>query len=543
MRSLSPSTAVSLSSILQALFALFLLNSALAMSNLWPTPFVYIDSRIAPEFVYTWCLLLALPFLIQKPEWRSRAVTWFGLAYTALVLGRYFDTTAPALFGRPINLYWDGLQIPRLLWVMSGKYAWWVPPLVMAAIVALILCLFLALRWALKVSATLSAPYTLRNRWAQGVTLFLLLSSFANYLGVQQTWGYISRPVLPTYWAQAKVLMAAMQEGAGKTTIPDSPSFTSDLALLKGLDFKLFFLESYGAVTYDNAQMQAALKEDRAALVAQADKAGLTVLSSFVTSTTFGGGTDLAHMALLTGIDTRDPIRHDVLLTTNRPTIVKHFNEKGFESFGFYPGLDWDWAEGAFFGYKHLIDGRALRYEGPKIGYWKIPDQYALAKFKELHPISATSKPRMLLFASSTSHSPFQPVPPYQADWSRLLSKEPFDSSDIERLENTKTNWLDMTPGYTGMIAYNFKWLKGYLAQKHERDFVMLALGDHQPTSNITGEGASWDVPVHFFTNRPEIIKKLRAAGFENGFYPNRKAIASLPELTSILLKAFGSEQ
>jgi hypothetical protein len=161
MRSLSPSTAVSLSSILQALFALFLLNSALAMSNLWPTPFVYIDSRIAPEFVYTWCLLLALPFLIQKPEWRSRAVTWFGLAYTALVLGRYFDTTAPALFGRPINLYWDGLQIPRLLWVMSGKYAWWVPPLVMAAIVALILCLFLALRWALKVSATLSAPYTL----------------------------------------------------------------------------------------------------------------------------------------------------------------------------------------------------------------------------------------------------------------------------------------------------------------------------------------------------------------------------------------------
>jgi hypothetical protein len=42
---------------------------------------------------------------------------------------------------------------------------------------------------------------------------------------------------------------------------------------------------------------------------------------------------------LLTGIDTRDPIRHDILLTTNRPTLIRHFNARGYESFGFYPGL------------------------------------------------------------------------------------------------------------------------------------------------------------------------------------------------------------
>ena len=46
-------------------------------------------------------------------------------------------------------------------------------------------------------------------------------------------------------------------------------------------------------------------------------------------------------MALATGIDTRDPIRHDVLLTTQRPTLMRHFKARGYETFGFYPGLDW----------------------------------------------------------------------------------------------------------------------------------------------------------------------------------------------------------
>jgi hypothetical protein len=527
----------------KALLALFVLNAGLAMSNLWPTPFVYIDSRIAPEFVYTWCLLLGLYLFRSKAVLSRRALTSLAIIYSLLVLGRYFDTTAPALFGRPINLYWDGLQIPRLLLVLSGKYAWWVPPLVVLAIGALVAGLFFVIRWALKNCSEVSVPYTVRNRWAQGITLFFFVSSIANFFGMQQTWSYISRPVLPTYWAQAKVLFAAVMEGNSKIVLPESPSFSSDLALLSGADFKLFFLESYGAVTYDNPQMKQALVEDRASLLAQAQKAGFSVVSAFVKSTTFGGGTDLAHMALLSGVDTRDPIRHDILLTTKRPTLIKHFNSKGFESFGFYPGLDWDWAEGSFFGYQHLVDGRALKYEGPLIGYWKIPDQYALAKFRELHPITSTSKPRMMMFASSTSHSPFQPVPPYQSDWPRMLSKNPFDASDVARIENTPTNWLDMVPGYTGMIAYNFKWLAGYFSQKHERDFVMLALGDHQPTSNITGEGASWDVPVHFFVKQPELITRLKAVGFEEGLYPNRKAIASLPELTTLLLKVLNLGQ
>jgi hypothetical protein len=533
---------IGLRSALIAFTALFLLNVALSLTNRWPTPFVELDARIAPEFIYVWCFLLVWAALKKQPL-SSFGLTLLAVLYTVLVIGRYFDTTAPALFGRSINLYWDGLQVPRLLWVLMQKYPLWVTGSVVASVAAFLVVLYLSLRWALHVSASVAAPYAITHRWALLLTGFFLVSSVANLLGVKQTWPYIARPVIPTYINQGKILWSSVLEDHGKSTLPASPLFDSDLGQLRGSDFKLFFLESYGSITYDNPQAKAELEPFRKAIESDANARGQAVASAFVTSTTFGGGTDLAHMALLSGIDTRDPIRHDVLLTTNRPTLVSHFKSRGFETFGFYPALDWEWPESSFFGYDNLVDGKAVKYEGPTLGYWKIPDQVALAKFKQVHPIVSSSKPRFTFFSSITSHIPFHPIPPYQPDWQKVLSPSPFDVEEVARLQNTNIPWLNMVPSYVGMIKYDFLWLRGYLAQPKERDYVMLVLGDHQPTSSITGEGASWDVPVHIIASRQALVDRFIQAGFTSGMHPPRKAIASMPELTSILLNALDSRQ
>ena len=99
------------------------------MTNWWPTPYVKLDARIAPEFVYVWCGILFWVFLVQRgivSAISTLGVTLLTLFYLALTLGRYIDTTAPALFGRAVNLYWDGWQVPRLLWVMSKNQPLWV---------------------------------------------------------------------------------------------------------------------------------------------------------------------------------------------------------------------------------------------------------------------------------------------------------------------------------------------------------------------------------------------------------------------------------
>ena len=509
--------------VVQALLALFVLNAFLSMTNWWPTPFVQLDKRLAPEFVLLWVVMLGLV------AWRgtlSRGlVVALTMGYLLLVFGRYFDTTAPALFGRDINLYWDALQIPRVVWVSLKSYPAWVSVLVVAAVIALIWIVFTLLRISIKVAACDAAPYALRRPWALVVTLCAVAVSIANVNGVVATWPYISKPVLPTYIRQAKLLGTAFAERHQQKMLAPSPAFDSDLGALRGVDVNLFWLESYGRLAFSNEAIHAQLKPSREALAAQIKASGMQVVSAFAASTTFGGGSELAHLALLSGINTSDPIVHDLLLTTERPTLVTMFRDRGYDTLGLYPALTWDWPEKSFYRFDKFLDARDLGYKGPKLGYWTLPDQFALARLSQLQPITAQSPKRFTFFPSITSHMPFHPVPPYLADWGQILTDKPFDDAQMAAVNAQKEDWFNMRPGFAGMMDYNYQWLAGYLAQPRVRDAIFIVLGDHQPAANVTGEGATWDVPVHIISSNPELLQRFVARGFKPGLEPSEPGV------------------
>lgn len=521
----------------KAVLALLVLNAFLSMTNWWPTPAVQLDRRMAPEFVLLWVVILAL-------VWRYKTLSrrWAGgltLAYLLLVIGRYFDTTAPALFGRDINLYWDTLQIPRVLWVTLKSYPLWIALLVPAALIALLYLVHWLLRLSITVAARDAAPYALRSPAIWLVTAAAVAVSVANLNGVRSTWPYISKPVLPTYLRQAQLLSTALAGPAAlQRALPPSPAFTSDLGALRGIDVNLFFLESYGRVAFSNPVAYERLKPGRDALAAQIAAGGQAVVSAYVKSSTFAGGSELAHVSLLTGIDTSDPRRHDLLLTTSRPTLISLFRARGYETFGFYPALTWDWPEKSFYGFDKFTDARDLNYQGPPLGYWKVPDQVSLARFAQLNPVTAQSKKRLTFFTSVTSHMPFHPVPPYQPDWQKVLTATPFDAEQLASAAAQQLDWLNMFPGYVGMIGYNYQWLTGYLAQPKTRDMLYIVLGDHQPAANVTGEGASWDVPVHIIASHPELLQRFAAHGFRPGLEPRAPPIGAMHDLTRIILDA-----
>lgn len=525
--------------ILKAVLALLALNAALSMTNWWPTPAVQLDRRLAPEFVLLWVVLLALVW------WRNtlsaRAVAALTGAYLLLVIGRYFDTTAPALFGRDINLYWDALQIPRVLWVTLKSYPAWVALLVSAGWFGLMFALYKMLRVSISVAAREAAPYALRQPWVLLVTAAAVALSVANLYGVRATWPYVSKPVLPTYIRQAQLISTALAEPALQKALPPSPAFDSDLVALGGVDVNLFFLESYGIVAFNHPAARVRLKPARDAFAAQIAASGFKVVSAYVNSTTFAGGSELAHVSFLSGIDTTDARRHDLLITTKRPTLLSLFRERGYQVLGFYPALTWDWPEKSFYGFDKFMDARDLGYQGPPLGYWKIPDQAALARFEQLNPISTGSPKRLTFFPSISSHLPFHPVPPYQPDWQRVLTAAPFDATQLAQVAAQKVDWLNMMPGYLGMIEYNYQWLGGHLAQPKVRDAIYIVLGDHQPAANVTGEGASWDVPVHIIARQPGLLARFEAYGFKPGLEPALPRIGAIFDLTRILLNAFDS--
>jgi len=69
---------------------------------------------------------------------------------------------------------------------------------------------------------------------------------------------------------------------------------------------------------------------------------------------------------------------------------------------------------------------------------------------------------------------------------------------------------------------------------------VFVILGDHQPAAAVSGEGASWDVPVHVIASRQAVLDQFVAQGFHPGVTPSRPALGPMHRLTPILLDAFG---
>ena len=505
------------------------------------------DSRLAPEFVVLWLLLL-LGAALQGSVSR-RVVSATTAACLVLVLGRYVDVVVPGIFGRPINLYWDGAQVPRFLWVTSQKLPWWQSAGGVLAAALLLWALYRLLRWAVAVAAHEAAPYALRAWWARGVTAGAVLVTAASLAGAMPGWRVVAKPVTPTYWQQGALLMAALSPAQRARLLPKSSVVDAALAApqgqalgtLAGRDVYVLMLESYGAVVYDEPRAAAALQPRRQELAASIAASGRHVVSAFVRSPTFGGASDLAHLGLLSGIDLMNPLAHDLLLTTDRPTLMTLFGANGFQTYGVYPAVSWEWPERTYYGYDTYLDGRDLDYRGPDLGYWRIPDQVAFALFEQAHPRGPGTPPRFVFFATITSHMPFRPVPPHQADWARLLTPQPFDAAELQRALSEKEEWLDLFPDYVRVFDYTYRWLASFFRQAEPRETVVVIVGDHQPVSTVTGDSSSWDVPVHVVSRDPALLQRFVALGFHPGMEPPRPAVGTLHDFTGLLLCAFSS--
>jgi hypothetical protein len=529
-----------------ALLALVVLNGQLSFGPWWPTPGIVPQARLAPELIGLWLVLLGLAARATPPS--GRTLWLLAVLMLGLVLGRYADVTAPSLFGRPISLYWDLPQVPRFLWVSARNHPWWVSVAVAMLVLGFGALLLLVIRLSVSALLYTLAPRALRSLWAWGLTFGAALVAAAHVAHVPGMGRYVSNAVLPTYVHQARLLWDAHAPGRLAYALPALTPVEDALAMhgprvfaaLGGRDVHIMFLESFGAVLYDHPVVQPATEPSRLALRDALAASGRQVVSGFFRSPTIGGASDLAHLSLLSGVDLSDPRRHDLLLTTGRPTLMHLFRQAGYESFGLYHAVSWPWPEHVHYGFDHFIDGPALRYAGPPITFWKIPDQIALARFGQAFPRTADSPPRVLFFPTITSHFPFNPVPPYQPDWQRALTPTPFDDEELQTALRQPVDWFDMRTPYVASVNYVYRWLAGYFALPQPREAVYVLVGDHQPTANITGEGVPWDVPVHIVSHDPALLERFKAQGFSEGLWPDRRVLGELHHLTSLLLTGFG---
>jgi hypothetical protein len=518
---------------------LLLLNALLTLENLWPTLWPRLSPRLSFE------LAMALLALCAWIAWRGapgRRMLHALAALSALwIVARYVDVTVLAIFGRPLNLYWDSRHLVSVL--QMGEFGAWQLGLALALALALPLLLYaLALRcWRLIAQALLQLP---RWRPAIGAGGMLLLASFAVHgIDGRDTRFFFSLPVAPALARQAELLADQLLPGAATAHLSPSPAFEGQrLAGLAGADVLLIFAESYGASTLDDPLQAAALEPARERFAQQLSAGGRGVVSARVHSPTFGGASWLAHAALLAGVDTQDPGAYEVLLATQRPTLVSHFQSHGWRTVSWMPGLQRPWPEGRFYGFQRYADADGIGYAGPALGYWRIPDQASMALLhaQELAAPLARRAPRFIVFPTLASHAPFRPIAPYVGDWARLLRADAYAPEQIAHALAQPAAWSKPAAAYVDSLAYTFQWLGSYLAGPAPAQLLTIVIGDHQPLAAVSGQGASWDVPVHVISADARLIRRFEALGFVPGLTPPaREGSIPMHGLTSLLIAAF----
>src|SRR2546428_261125 len=307
----------------------------------------------------------------------------------------------------------------------------------------------------------------------------------------------MSAPCLPS-WRIGGLLRVSFSESC----CCRSPCMCPCAARCSGADVFLIFLESYGAVSWQRPEFVEPLAASRTRLDADIRETGRSVVSAFVESTTFGGESWLAHVSLLSGTEVRDQRTSVRLMAQRRDTLVKAFGRHGYRTVAIMPGLLRSWPQGSFFGFEAIYDRARLDYHGPPFGWWDINDQFALARADALEIAPLPRRPAFIFFPTITTHAPFTPTPPYQAEWTRVLTPHPYDAADLNRAWSQQPDWLNLGPGYIHSLVYAYATLGGYLRLRADRDLVVILLGDHQPPALVSGPGASWEVPVHVIASR-----------------------------------------
>lgn len=516
--------------------ALFLLNASLTFGDVWPTPNIRWETALSVELAV--CVLL-LAVAHQRAGRLARRV--LPTLWVLLVAGHYLDVTASGLYGRDFNLYWDSRHLGNVAAMLARAVPAWQIAAAVAGLAVVIAAVYLLARLALRHLAF--ELQHLRPRLVLGSAATLVIAAFAmqQVTSVASVGSAFADPAASAYFRQARYLVAMAGTGGASAVLGDSPDFGADLRGLEGADVVLVFLESYGAVTFENPAFAGALAASRRNLDAAVSEAGRELISAYVESPTFGASSWLAHLSLLSGVKVADQYAYTSLMASSRNTLVTAFARGGYRTAALMPGMRQPWPEGAFYGFDVIYGRDLLAYEGPEFGWWGIPDQFALARLDALERSAPSRPPLFAVFPTSTSHAPFGPVPPFLPEWSRALQADGYRQEDVANA--AAPDLTDLAPSYLRAIAYGYDTLAGYIRAHAGENLVMVVIGDHQPPAAVSGRAAPRDVPVHIIASRDDVLRRLRQNGFRTGLTPERPGAGEMHALVPALLGAFSARE
>lgn len=312
---------------------------------------------------------------------------------------------------------------------------------------------------------------------------------------------------------------------------------------LRGKDVLLVFAESYGRVAVEDPELSPRIDTVLDTGTERLASAGFSSRSAFLTSPTFGAASWLAHATMQSGLWVDSQQRYDQLLAEDRLTLTSAFDRAGWRTSFVLPADDEDWPEGSwFYRFDSLYDARNLDYGGPELGWGGKPDQYTLSEFRRLELAPTNRAPVMAEIDLVSSHHPWTSPPPI-VDWSRVGDGAVFDCMPecAEASAAGPQGQDDVRAQYGASIEYTLRSLVSFVEAYPDPDLVLVVVGDHQPHSYVTGEGAGHDVPVTIVAHDPAVMRRISTWGWDAGMNPGADApVWRMDSFRDRFLTAFG---
>jgi hypothetical protein len=496
-------------------------------------------------------LLVLVGVAVLLPQrWTRVVATTAGVLLGLVTVVRIFDLGFREALHRPFNPVDDWRLVPPAVDMLQESFgSGWADAAVVGAVLVVVLVPVAVTRSVLRVSR---AAAHRRRGWAGAAASLAVVWLVCAVAGVHVA------PGVPVA-SRAAAALAAVQVRDAAHNLGDRSVFRAELAAadpwstvpagelltgLRGKDVLVVFVESYGRVAVQGSSFAPEIRALLEAGTARLGSAGFSARSAFLTSSTFGGISWLAHATLHSGLWVDSQQRHDQLLQSDRFTLSAAFERAGWRTVVHVPSNRDPWPEGrAFYRFDADHDRTDVGYEGPKFSFAAIPDQYTLAAFQRME-LAPGHAPVMAEIDLVSSHEPWTPLPRL-LDWDELGDGSVYDGmpaagpapTDVVR-DGDRVRAL-----FGQSIEYALTSLISFVTTFHAQDddLVLVLLGDHQPASIITGPGASHDVPVTVLARDPAVLARTSAWGWEEGMLPSPDApVWRMDAFRDRFLSAFG---
>jgi hypothetical protein len=315
------------------------------------------------------------------------------------------------------------------------------------------------------------------------------------------------------------------------------------LTALRGKDVLLVFVESYGRVALEDPLVSPEVAASLEAGSRRLEAAGYGSRSAFLTSSTAGGASWLAHSTLQSGLYVGSQQRYNQLMSTGRLTLSTAFRRAGWRTVGMLPGNDQDWPDAHFYDYGQIYDSRNIGYRGPQYSFASIPDQYTLSAFQRTERATPNRAPLFAEIDLLSSHAPWEPVPQL-IDWQAVGDGSVFSTAAgaHDAPESVFSQPIgQVRTDYGHSIAYALDSLLSYVEHYGDDNLVVMFLGDHQPAPIVAGEGATRDVPISIVARDPAVLERIGGWGWQDGLHPDPHApVWPMQTFRDRFLAAFG---